>query len=183
MNIYPLLNFPNETRYLAAQRSTKSHIFANDEHVPDCLTSRDKLKQIMPQTSPSDFPLIIPVILSGGVGSRLWPLSRELYPKQLHALVTEKSLLQETASRVSGERFSEPAIICNNEHRFIVAEHLRDCGIKPSAILLEPVGRNTAPAAAIAALLIAETNEDALILLLPSDHIIKDQDEFLGPST
>ena len=64
-----------------------------------------------------------------------------------------------------------------------MAEHLRDCGIKPSAILLEPVGRNTAPAAAIAALLIAETNEDALILLLPSDHIIKDQDEFLGPST
>ena len=134
----------------------------------------------MVQASSSDSPLVIPVILSGGVGSRLWPLSRELYPKQLHALVTEKSLLQETASRVSGERFSEPAIICNNEHRFIVAEHLRDCGIKPSAILLEPVGRNTAPAAAIAALLIAETNEDALILLLPSDHIIKDQDKFFG---
>ena len=148
-------------------------------HVADCLASRDKLKQIMLQTSHSDSPLIIPVILSGGVGSRLWPVSRELYPKQLHALVTEKSLLQETASRVSGERFGEPAIICNNEHRFIVAEHLRDCGVTPSAILLEPVGRNTAPAAAIAALFIAETDEDALIMLLPSDHIIKDQGEFL----
>ena len=133
----------------------------------------------MVQTSPSDSPLVIPVILSGGVGSRLWPLSRELYPKQLHALVTEKSLLQETALRVSGEPFGAPSVICNNEHRFIVAQHLRDCGINPSAILLEPVGRNTAPAAAIAALLIAETDEDALMLLLPSDHIIKDQDKFL----
>ena len=122
----------------------------------------------MIQTSPSNASLVTPVILSGGVGSRLWPLSRELYPKQLHALVTEKSLLQETALRVSGEPFGAPAIICNNEHRFIVAQHLRDCGINPSAILLEPEGRNTGPAAAIAALLIAETDDDALMLLLPS---------------
>ncbi len=167
------------TEGLSAQTSARVIIFATGVHVPDCLASRDKLKQIMTQTSPSDSTLVIPVILSGGVGSRLWPLSRELYPKQLHALVTEKSLLQETALRVSGDRFGEPAIICNNENRFLVAEHLRDCGVNPSAIMLEPVGRNTAPAAAIAALLIAETDEDALILLLPSDHIIKNQDEFL----
>ena len=133
----------------------------------------------MSRTSPCGSPLVTPVILSGGVGSRLWPLSRELYPKQLQALVTEKSLLQETALRVSGECFGAPAIICNNEHRFIVAEHLRDCGLNPSAIVLEPVGRNTAPAAAIAALLSAATDNDALILLLPSDHIIRNQDVFL----
>ena len=138
INIYPLLNFPNETR-LSSSEIYRSHIFANRCPCPDCLTFvRDKLKQLMLQTPPSDFPLIIPVILSGGVGSRLWPLSRELYPKQLHALLTEKSPLQETALRVSGERFSAPAIICNDEHRFIVAEHLRDCGINPSAILLNP---------------------------------------------
>lgn len=133
----------------------------------------------MSRTSPCGPPLVTPVILSGGVGSRLWPLSRELYPKQLQALVTEKSLLQETALRVSGERFGAPTIICNNEHRFIVAEHLRDCGLNPNAIVLEPVGRNTAPAAAIAALLSAATDNDALILLLPSDHIIRNQDVFL----
>jgi len=124
--------------------------------------------------------LITPVILSGGVGSRLWPLSRELYPKQLQSLVTENSLLQETALRVSGGAFGAPSVICNNEHRFIVAEHLRDAGLEPSAIVLEPVGRNTAPAAAIAALLAAEEDENALVLLLPSDHIITDQTAFLS---
>jgi len=121
---------------------------------------------------------ITPVILSGGVGSRLWPLSRELYPKQLQSLVTENSLLQETALRVTGDTFGAPAVICNNEHRFIVAEHLREAGLEPSAIVLEPVGRNTAPAAAVATLLAAETSDDALVLLLPSDHIIKDQGAF-----
>ena len=148
--------------------------------VPDCLSSQEKLQQTMSQSSSTSPRTINPVILSGGVGSRLWPVSRELHPKQLQALVTEKSLLQETALRVNGKGFGAPTIVCNNEHRFIVAEHLRECGVNPNRIVLEPVGRNTAPAAAIAALSFASTDNDALILLLPSDHIIKDQDVFLA---
>ena len=174
----PAPKFSERNEVLSSPKICQGHIFATDVHVADCLASRDKLKQIMFQTSPSGAPLVTPVILSGGVGSRLWPLSRELYPKQLQSLVTEKSLLQETALRVGGERFGAPTIVCNNEHRFIVAEHLRNCKVNPRALVLEPVGRNTAPAAAIAALLSMETDEDALILLLPSDHIIKDQDAF-----
>ena len=125
-------------------------------------------------------PIIIPVVLSGGMGTRLWPLSRERYPKQLQSLVTANSLLQETVIRVSGNAFSAPTIICNNEHRFIVAEQLRNVRIDPYAIVLEPTGRNTAPAATISALLGIEFQEDALVLLLPSDHNIKDQNAFLA---
>jgi mannose-1-phosphate guanylyltransferase len=93
---------------------------------------------------------IIPVILSGGIGSRLWPLSRALYPKQLQSLVSDKSLLQETVIRSSGTNFDSPLVICNEEHRFIVAEHIREINVIPRAIILEPVGCNTAPAAAVA---------------------------------
>ena len=96
--------------------------------------------------------LIHPVILSGGVGSRLWPLSRELYPKQLLPLVGENTLLQDTAARVAAtEIFAAPLVIGNAEHRFIIAEQLREADISPQAIVLEPEGRNTAPAAAVAA--------------------------------
>src|ERR1700735_1845313 len=95
---------------------------------------------------------IYPVILSGGVGSRLWPLSRSLYPKQLLPLAGERTLIQDTALRVAGADFAAPLIVCNQEHRFMVAEQMREAGIAPLAILLEPVGRNTAPAAAVAAL-------------------------------
>jgi mannose-1-phosphate guanylyltransferase/mannose-6-phosphate isomerase len=121
---------------------------------------------------------IYPVILSGGTGTRLWPLSRSLYPKQLQPLHTEFSLLQETATRLSGDQFAKPLIICNQEHRFIVAEHLQAINIQPEAIVLEPIGRNTAPAAAVAAILLAERDPEAIILLMPSDHVIQDSAAF-----
>ena len=93
---------------------------------------------------------VVPVILSGGSGQRLWPLSRELYPKQLISLVSEISLLQETAKRLNGGPFADPVIVCNDSHRFIVAEQLRAVDIRAQAIVLEPSRRNTAPAAAVA---------------------------------
>lgn len=116
---------------------------------------------------------ICPVILAGGSGTRLWPLSRALYPKQLLSLNSDQSMLQETVRRVTGEGFAAPMVICNEEHRFLVAEQLRELDVRPSAIVLEPVGRNTAPAAAVAALLLAEADADAVMLLLPSDHVIQ----------
>lgn len=116
---------------------------------------------------------VIPVILSGGAGTRLWPLSRELRPKQLLPLTGEATLLQDTARRIGGR----PFVVCNQEHRFIVAEQLREIGLEPRGIVIEPVGRNTAPAAAVAAIL-AEAEPDALLLLMPSDHQVKDSDAF-----
>ena len=108
--------------------------------------------------------MIYPVILSGGSGTRLWPMSRSLYPKQLLALLGDTSLLQQTVSRVAGSLgFAPPVIVANEEHRFIIAEQLREIGVEPGALLLEPVGRNTAPAAAVAALRIAESAPDALM--------------------
>lgn len=122
-----------------------------------------------------DTPKICPVILSGGSGTRLWPMSRESYPKQLLPLVSERSLLQETAVRAGNSgRYAPPIVVCNNEHRFVVAQQLQCIGQAPKAILLEPVGRNTAPAAAVAAMTLARDDEDSLILLLPSDHSIAD---------
>jgi len=118
---------------------------------------------------------IYPVILSGGVGSRLWPLSRSHFPKQLLNLTGEHSLIQETALRTSGPGFAKPMIICHADHRFLVAEQMRAIGIEPDSIILEPLGRNTAPAAAIAALAIAEKDPEATLLLMPADHVISDQ--------
>ena len=117
---------------------------------------------------------IHPVILSGGTGSRLWPLSRELYPKQLLPLHTQNSMLLDTALRVHGAGFAPPMIVCNIEHRFIVAEQARDGGVGPQAVVLEPVGRNTAPAVAAAALMLTGEDPEALMLVLPSDHVIAD---------
>jgi len=118
---------------------------------------------------------IHPVILSGGSGTRLWPLSRTSYPKQFLQLVSGGSLLQDTALRASDPAlFGPPMMVCNEEHRFLVAEQLREVGIQPSHIVLEPVARNTAPAAAAAANLLIADDEDALMLVLPSDHVIED---------
>lgn len=124
-----------------------------------------------------------PVILSGGAGTRLWPLSRALRPKQLLPLVSERSMLQDTVLRVAGEGFAPPLVVCNEEHRFLIAEQLRSIGITPRAIVLEPEGRNTAPAATVAALLLAEQDADAVLALLPSDHVIADQASFQAAMT
>ncbi len=118
---------------------------------------------------------ITPVILSGGMGTRLWPLSRELYPKQLLPLVSEWTMLQETLRRLGGVEVTAPIVVCNEAHRFLVAEQLRQIGSKPQAILLEPVGRNTAPAIALAAL---KAEPEALLLVLPADHLIRDVGAF-----
>jgi mannose-1-phosphate guanylyltransferase/mannose-6-phosphate isomerase len=123
--------------------------------------------------------VIYPVILSGGSGSRLWPLSRSLFPKQLLALASERSLIQDTVLRTESAGFAPPLVICNTEHRFLIAEQLRETGVSPQAIVLEPVGRNTAPAAAIAALMIAEKDPDGLLLLMPADHIVRNRTAFL----
>jgi mannose-1-phosphate guanylyltransferase/mannose-1-phosphate guanylyltransferase/mannose-6-phosphate isomerase len=124
---------------------------------------------------------LYPVILSGGSGTRLWPLSRALQPKQLLPLLSERSLLQETALRVAGrERFAAPLIVTNDEYRFIVAEQLRLAGIAPQSIILEPAQRNTAPAACIAALALLASDPEALILLLPSDHAVGNAPVFIA---
>jgi mannose-1-phosphate guanylyltransferase/mannose-6-phosphate isomerase len=121
---------------------------------------------------------IHPVILSGGVGSRLWPLSRALFPKQLLPLAGDRSLIQDTALRAAGTGFQPPIIVCNVEHRFLIAEQMRETGINPAAILLEPVGRNTAPAAAVAALTVVQADPDGIILLMAADHIVADGTAF-----
>lgn len=121
---------------------------------------------------------IYPAILCGGSGTRLWPLSRGLYPKQFLPLAGDRTLLQETAARVSGDGFAAPILICNADHRFLVAEQLREAGLAAGEIVLEPAARSTAPAAAVAALLAKAKGEDALVLLLPSDHVVSDQHAF-----
>lgn len=119
--------------------------------------------------------MIIPVILSGGSGSRLWPLSRELYPKQLLPLVNNTTMLQDTALRTVGiDGIAPPLVVCNEEHRFMVAEQLRQIGLPASSIVLEPCGRNTAPAIAIAALEALTQYADPILLVLPADHVIND---------
>jgi len=122
---------------------------------------------------------MIPVILSGGSGTRLWPLSRESHPKQFLPLLGERSLLQMTWLRLHGLPGADaPLVVANEEHRFMVAEQLRLVGAKPSAIVLEPVGRNTAPAIAVAALKAMASGDDPVLLVLPSDHVIADEQGF-----
>lgn len=123
---------------------------------------------------------LYPVILSGGSGTRLWPLSRSSYPKQFLKLNSDKTLLQETIARVNNsEIFHAPLMVSNKEHRFIVAEQLRIMGVKPLDILLEPMGRNTAPAILAAALRLTTEDPEALMLVLPSDHVMSNIMPFL----
>jgi mannose-1-phosphate guanylyltransferase/mannose-6-phosphate isomerase len=118
---------------------------------------------------------VIPVVLAGGTGSRLWPLSRQLFPKQFHALFSDRSLLQETLDRAACVTPAAPIIVCNEEHRFLVAEQCRAAGRDWRKLILEPVGRNTAPAIALAA---RAAPPDATLLVLPSDHLVRDREAF-----
>ena len=118
--------------------------------------------------------MIIPIILAGGSGTRLWPLSRQLYPKQLINIYNTKTMLQNTVLRLQGlETIGSPIIVCNEDHRFMTAEQLRNIETDPLAIILEPVGRNTAPAIALAALKAMKHEEDPILLVLPADHVIE----------
>ncbi|MEG6508907.1 mannose-1-phosphate guanylyltransferase/mannose-6-phosphate isomerase [Methyloligella sp. 2.7D] len=122
---------------------------------------------------------IRPFILSGGSGTRLWPLSRAAYPKQFLNLIGEGSLFQQTCEKTGDPIFEDPTILSSNQHRFLVAEQLQQSGLEDATIILEPMGRNTAPAAAIAALTAGRKQVDQLCLLLPSDHFIPDRAAFV----
>ncbi|MFC0153567.1 mannose-1-phosphate guanylyltransferase/mannose-6-phosphate isomerase [Xanthomonas dyei] len=126
---------------------------------------------------------VLPIILSGGSGTRLWPLSRESYPKQFLPLVGDKSMLQATWLRSAPVAGHAPIVVANEEHRFMAAEQLQQLGVKPSAILLEPKGRNTAPAIAVAALEAMRNGADPLLLVLPSDHVIQNEAAFQAAVT
>lgn len=122
--------------------------------------------------------MLLPVIMAGGTGSRLWPMSRELYPKQFLRLYGQRSMLQETVLRLDDVDAREPVVICNQEHRFLVAEQLRQINKLSHNIILEPVGRNTAPAIALAALSAIENGDDPILLVLAADHIINNKPAF-----
>ena len=120
--------------------------------------------------------MLVPVILSGGVGSRLWPLSRELYPKQLLALLGSGTLLQQTVERI--QPYDSLIVVCQEMHRFLVAEQLEQVNCKNPQIMLEPSGRNTAPAIALAAWHSLTKDKDPTLLVMPADHLIIDTNEF-----
>ena len=122
--------------------------------------------------------MILPVIMAGGTGSRLWPLSRQLFPKQFLALQGDDTMLQSTVARLSNIEHQAPLVICNEEHRFVVAEQLRSAQLTYGQILLEPVGKNTAPAVALAAFNAVNQGQDPLLLVLAADHVIQNQDAF-----
>ena len=123
--------------------------------------------------------MILPVVMAGGSGTRLWPLSRGNYPKQFLKLHGEKTMLQNTITRLSGIEHQSPLFICNEEHRFIAAEQIRHLGIEHNGIILEPVGRNTAPAIALAAFKSIKSGDDPLLLVLAADHVINDEKNFI----
>ena len=118
---------------------------------------------------------MIPVILSGGSGSRLWPLSRKQFPKQFLALTGEHTLFQQTLERLVFEGMDSPIVVCNKDHRFIVNEQLAARKLESQRILMEPFGRNTAPAVALTAMMLVNEGRDELMLVLPADHVIDDQ--------
>ena len=122
--------------------------------------------------------MITPILLCGGSGTRLWPLSRKSYPKQFSPLVGADSLFQDSARRLSGEGFAAPVVLTNAEFRFIVTDQLAEAGVEPGAILIEPQGRNTAPAVLAAALFLEKSDPDGLMLVAPSDHVVPDAPAF-----
>ena len=147
---------------------------------PFSLTNRDSLElvcrcrraaKVMNDNERTEV-MLQPIILAGGSGTRLWPLSREMFPKQFHALVGDSTMLQETVNRLAGLDCADPVLICNEQHRFIAAEQLRQIGKEDARILLEPVGRNTAPAITLAALHALRSQDDPLLLVLAADHLI-----------
>ncbi len=121
---------------------------------------------------------LVPVLLSGGSGTRLWPMSRELMPKQFLPVAAAMSLFQLTVQRLNGLSALAPIVVCNQEHRFLVAEQLREISIQPQKIILEPTARNTAPAIALAALAAMQNDDDPILLVLPADHLLEDQQTF-----
>ena len=122
--------------------------------------------------------MIIPVILAGGSGTRLWPMSRKNFPKQLLSMHEDRTMLQATITRIGGLDTAPPIVVCNEAYRFTVAEQIRELGLSAASIILEPFGRNTAPAIAIAALRALEIGEDPILLVLPADHVILDEEAF-----
>lgn len=122
--------------------------------------------------------MITPVLLSGGSGTRLWPLSRKSYPKQFVPLIGDETLFQASARRLSGPGFTAPLVLTNSDFRFIVTEQLSAIGIDPGTVLIEPAGRNTAPAVLAAALWLEQVNPDGLMLVAPSDHVVSDAAAF-----
>ncbi|MDF3012045.1 MAG: mannose-phosphate guanylyltransferase/mannose-6-phosphate isomerase, partial [Cellvibrio sp.] len=119
--------------------------------------------------------MIIPVILAGGSGTRLWPLSRKHYPKQLLKLFGDRTMLQQTLLRLQGvPNLAPPIVVCNEEHRFMVAEQLHEIGQQKSSIILEPIARNTAPALALAAIHARTLGDNPILLVLSADHMIRD---------
>ena len=121
---------------------------------------------------------MIPIILSGGSGTRLWPLSRKMFPKQFLSLLHDETMLQRTLKRLEQLEHAAPIVVCNDEHRFIVAEQARQIGVEDLSIILEPFGKNTAPAIAVAAVHAVQNNENPLLLVLTADHEIPDQQAF-----
>ena len=151
----------------------------DDQHLAETMVQGPAADQpasatAMPGSAASG--LVVPVILSGGSGTRLWPVSRESFPKQLWPLISERSMIQETALRAAGPGFAPPVVVCNEEHRFLIAEQLREARIEGARVLLEPVGRNSAPAIAAAALLVAETSPEAVIWMMAADSSITRHD-------
>jgi len=127
----------------------------------------------------SDKPNLLPVILAGGSGTRLWPLSRKHYAKQYLALNGERTMLQETVARLSGLEYLPPLLICNEDTRFLAAEQMRQIGGDNASILLEPAGRNTAPAIALGALQAVASGSDPVLLVMPADHKIDNTNAFI----
>ncbi|WP_156493465.1 sugar phosphate nucleotidyltransferase, partial [Oleiphilus sp. HI0125] len=120
---------------------------------------------------------VVPVVMAGGSGTRLWPLSRKLFPKQFLPLMGEQTMLQDTLSRL-GSDAANPIVVCNDEHRFNVAEQLRQQGQKAANIILEPIGRNTAPAVALSSYAALSEGADPILLVLAADHVIRDEKAF-----